>query len=133
MAITAGTKARSTNDPGANTTRLPMFDDDELSIPIAAVQPEDGAPFTLFALPGKQQRRRYGIHGDTYVSVVEFGVTAQAGSIMTFGESADPKSNHFFDQAPLFANGEFKPSWMTLKEIKQHSEAVYHPGEETTH
>jgi acyl-homoserine lactone acylase PvdQ len=75
----------------------------------------------------------YGVHGDTYVSVVEFGSTTNAASIMTFGESADPKSKHFFDQAPLYVKGQFKPSWMTLEEVKQHSESAYHPGEEANH
>ncbi len=111
----------------------PTFDDDESSLPIAAVSQEDGAPFTLGTVLGKQGRRRYGVHGDTYVSVVEFGATTQAASIITFGESADPKSRHFFDQAPLFAKGEFKPSWMTLEEVEHHSEAAYHPGEETSY
>ena len=109
------------------------FDDDESSLPIAAVPQADGAPFTLDAALGKQGRQRYGIHGDTYVSVVEFGATTNAASIMTFGESADPKSQHFFDQAPLFAKGEFKASWMTLEEVRQHSESAYHPDEETNH
>ncbi len=87
----------------------------------------------MYSVLGKQGRRRYGVHGDTYVSVVEFGATTSAASIMTFGESADPKSKHFFDQAPLFAKGEFKSSWMTLEEVKQHSESAYHPGEATNH
>jgi len=52
---------------------------------------------------------------------------------MTFGESADPKSKHFFDQAPLFVKGELKASWTTLQEVKEHSEAAYHPGEEVIH
>jgi acyl-homoserine-lactone acylase len=111
----------------------PTFDDDESSLPIAAVSQADGAPFTVGTVLGKQGRRRYGVHGDTYVSVVEFGTITQAASIMTFGETADPQRKHFFDQAPLLAKGEFKPSWMTLKEVKQHSEAAYHPGEKTNH
>jgi hypothetical protein len=49
---------------------------------------------------------------------------------MTFGENADPKSKHFFDQAPLYAKGELKPAWMTLEEVKQYTESAYHPGEE---
>jgi acyl-homoserine-lactone acylase len=111
----------------------PTFDDDESSLPIAAVPNWEGSPFTMYSVPGKQGRQRYGVHGDTYVSVVEFGATTNAASIMTFGESADPKSKHFFDQAPLYVKGQFKPSWMTLEEVKQHSESAYHPGEEANH
>jgi hypothetical protein len=59
--------------------RRPTFNDDEFSLPIAAMSQQDGAPFTLDTVPGKQGRRRYGVHGDTYVSVVEFWVNNSSG------------------------------------------------------
>jgi len=108
----------------------PVFSDDEPSVASPGVSEEDGAPYTLRTVPGKQGRRQYGVHGDTYVSVVEFGPSTHALSVMTFGESADPKSSHFIDQAPLYAQGQFKPSWFTLDEVKQHAEKHYHPGDE---
>jgi len=108
----------------------PFFRDDELSLPTAAVSGNDGAAFTMRTVPGTQSAAQYGVHGDTYVSVVEFGPHIRARSVMTFGESGDPVSKHFFDQAPLYAAGKFKNSWFTAEEVQRHSEAAYHPGQE---
>jgi acyl-homoserine-lactone acylase len=79
-------------------------------------------------MPG--QKRRYGVAGASYISVVEFGPKVRALSIHTFGASGDPKSKHFMDQAELYARGEFKPALLTLKDIRANLEASYHPGEE---
>ena len=85
--------------------------------------------FTLYTVPGRQNRRWYGVAGDTYVSVVEFAPQPHALSVMTYGESGDPKSSHFNDQASLFVKGQFKRSWFTLDEVKKNTESAYHPGD----
>jgi acyl-homoserine lactone acylase PvdQ len=106
------------------------FQDSRPSISVNGVNGNDGAVFTVYAAPIKGQKRRYGVAGGTYISVVEFGPRVRALSVHTFGSSGDPKSRHFMDQSPMYAHGEFKPSWLTLDEIRANLEAAYHPGEE---
>jgi penicillin amidase len=104
------------------------FSDARPSLPVAGAPGPLGIVFNFYARPETGQKRRYGYLGDTYVSVVEFGREPQARSLLVFGESADPASTHYLDQSRLYAAGEMKPSWFTLREIKRHAERSYHPG-----
>jgi acyl-homoserine lactone acylase PvdQ len=70
------------------------------------------------------------VSGSAYVSVVEFGPQVRALSVVPYGQSGDPSSPHYFDQAPLFASGRFKPSWFTMDEIRANLEQSYRPGDE---
>jgi acyl-homoserine lactone acylase PvdQ len=106
------------------------FQDTKPSLAVNGVNGNDGAVFTVYAAPSRGQKRRYGVAGGTYISVVEFAPKVRALSVHTFGASGDPKSRHFMDQAVLYTRGEFKPSWLTLEDLKGNIEASYHPGEE---
>jgi len=107
-----------------------QFLDAKPSLGVSGVNGNDGAVFTFYAAPSKGQKRRYGVAGGTYISVVEFAPKVRALSVHTFGASGDPKSRHYMDQSLLYTRGEFKPSWLTLDDIRANLEAQYHPGEE---
>jgi penicillin amidase len=67
--------------------------------------------------------------GDAYVSIVEFGEQVKAKSIIPYGVSDHPESEHYDDQAELYAQGKLKPVFFTEDEILENLKAKYSPGE----
>jgi penicillin amidase len=105
------------------------FSDELKSLPVAGAPGDVGIVFNFYARPEKKQKRRYGVAGHSFISVVDFGPAPKARSILVFGENSDPSSPHYFDQSELYARQEFKPAYFTLEEVKAHLEKTYHPGE----
>lgn len=105
------------------------FRDDQPSLPVAGSPGPLGIVFNFYTFPQTGQKRRYGVAGSSYVGVVELAEQTHAKTVLQFGQSGDPASPHWFDQAKLYARGEYKPSWFRKTEIETNSKRSYHPGE----
>ncbi|WP_075796044.1 penicillin acylase family protein [Massilia putida] len=107
-----------------------QYDDSQPSIPVGFTSANWGS-LASFGMTAKQTTKRiYGDRGNSFVAAVEFGPHVRAKSILAGGESGDPKSPHFTDQAAMYARGEFKDVLYTKDDIEKHLERKYHPGEE---
>jgi acyl-homoserine-lactone acylase len=98
------------------------------SVAVPGVNGAEGTIFTFYTQAGSGMAR-YGVAGGTYVSVVELAPKIRALAVHTFGSSGHPESSHFFDQALLYARGEFRNAWFDPVDVLRHARAVYHPGE----
>jgi len=74
-------------------------------------------------------KRMYGYNGNSFVCAVEFGPKIKAKSLLAGGNSGDPKSKHFYDQAEKYQKGEFKEVFFYKEEVEKNAERTYHPGE----
>jgi acyl-homoserine lactone acylase PvdQ len=77
----------------------------------------------------KNAKARYGTTGNTFVAVISFGPKLTAKSIFTGGNSSNPKSKHFTDQAYGYINHQFKNVNFYKADVLKNKEISYHPGE----
>lgn len=103
--------------------------DQQPSWAVAATPGFMGSLNAYVSKKGPKTKKRYGITGNTFVAAVEFGDKVSAKTILTGGSSTDPKSAHFTDQTTGYINGRFKEVFFYKKDVYQHAEKVYHPGE----
>ncbi len=66
--------------------------------------------------------QRTPVHGETWVSMVEFGTPMKAVGLMSYGNSSQPGSKHESDQLSYLANKTFRTLWTTRGEIEKHVE-----------
>ena len=106
------------------------FNDAGPSIPVPFTSSQWGslASFGARTYPGT--KKMYGTSGNSFVAVVEFGRdSVRARAITAGGESGDPKSKHFGDQAMRYTKGELRPVYFYPGQLKGHTERTYRPGE----
>ncbi len=104
------------------------FSDDAPSLPVGFHSGRWGSLASFGARPYPGTVRRYGTSGNSFVAVVEFGDRVRALAVTAGGESGDPTSPHFNDQAERYANGDLRPVYYYPEDIEAHAEEVYRPG-----
>lgn len=105
------------------------FSDAAPSIPVGFPYSQFGslASFSAHAYPGT--KKWYGASGNSFVAVVEFGKTVRARAVTAGGESGDPRSPHFNDEAQRYATGNLREVYFYPAQWKDHTQRQYHPGE----
>jgi acyl-homoserine-lactone acylase len=105
------------------------FSDDAPSIPVPFASGRWGSLASFEARAGSGTRRQYGTYGNSFVAVVEFGKRVRARAVTAGGESGDPDSPHFNDEAPRYASGALRDVYFYPDELDGHTERTYRPGE----
>ena len=71
--------------------------------------------------------KRYGFSGNSFVCVVEFGKKIKAKSVLAGGNSGNPNSKHFNDQALMYSKGQFKEVLFYKEDVLKNVERSYRP------
>lgn len=105
------------------------YSDNAPSLPVGMASSRWGAlaSFGARAYPGTN--RIYGASGNSFVAVVEFGDRVRAKSLLAGGQSSDPDSPHFDDQAQRYVDREFKDVAFYREDVEARAARTYHPGQ----
>lgn len=104
------------------------FTDAGPSIPVGFTSAVWGSLASFGARPYKGSKKIYGTSGNSFVAVVEFGKTVRAKAVTAGGESGNPSSPHFNDQAKRYSTGDLREVYFYRSQLKRHTERTYHPG-----
>ncbi|MFB3852619.1 MAG: acylase [Vicinamibacterales bacterium] len=104
------------------------FRDDGPSIPVGFTSARWGSLASFAARPYKNSKKIYGTSGNSFVAVVEFGDRVRARAITAGGQSGDPASPHFNDQALRYSTGDLREVYFYPDQLKAHTERTYRPG-----
>ncbi|HEY2463213.1 MAG TPA: penicillin acylase family protein, partial [Steroidobacteraceae bacterium] len=103
------------------------FDDSRPSLPVGFAPSQWGALASFVATKPRKTKKIYGSEGNSFVAAVDFGPTIHAKAIMSGGESGDPSSPHFTDQALMFSQGRFRDVLFYPEDVRAHAERSYQP------
>ncbi len=122
--------------PWGNINRFQRLTDDIVhpftdagpSIPVGFTSAVWGSLASFGARPYLGSKKIYGTSGNSFVAVVEFGKTVRARAVTAGGESGNPASKHFNDQAKRYSTGDLREVYFYRSQLKDHTEREYHPG-----
>jgi len=104
------------------------FDDSKQYIPVGLASGTWGALAAYGARSTDDAKRLYGYRGNSFVAVVEFGEKVKAKSMLAGGQSSDPNSPHFYDQAQRYADANFKEVAFYREDVEKRMQEKYVPG-----
>jgi len=105
------------------------FSDSAPSIPVGFTSNKWGSLASFGASQKPGTKRWYGTNGNSFVAVVEFTPHGpKARAVTAGGESGNPNSPHFDDEAQRYASGNLREVYFTSAQLKAHTERAYHPG-----
>jgi acyl-homoserine-lactone acylase len=104
------------------------FDDGKPSIPVPFTSSRWGSLASFGARAYANTKKWYGTSGNSFVAAIEFGDSVRARAVTAGGESGDPHSPHFDDEAGRYATGNLRVVYYYPSQLKGHTERVYHPG-----
>jgi acyl-homoserine-lactone acylase len=107
----------------------PPYSDVAASIPVPFANGNYGSLASVRSNPRRGTKRWYSDYGNSFVAVVEFGPRVRAKAVTAGGESGDPKSPHFNDEAQRYASGDLREVYFDAKQLQGHTERTYHPGQ----
>ncbi|MEA1014559.1 acylase [Sphingosinicella sp. LY1275] len=104
------------------------FDDKAPSLPVGFTSAQWGSLASFGARRHPGTKRYYGTLGNSFVAVVEFGDKVKAKAVSAGGQSGDPQSPHFNDQAEIYAKGGLREVYFYPDELEGRTERKYRPG-----
>ena len=104
------------------------FNDSGPSIPVGFTSSRWGSLASFGARAYRGTKKWYGTSGNSFVAVVEFGDSVRALAVTAGGESGDPASPHFNDQALRYSTGDLREVYFYPAQLKGHVEREYQPG-----
>jgi acyl-homoserine lactone acylase PvdQ len=104
------------------------FNDSGPSIPVEFTSARWGSLASFGARAYPNTKKWYGTSGNSYLAVVEFGDSVRARAVTAGGESGDPRSPHFDDQAVRYSTGDLRDVYFYRSQLQGHIEREYHPG-----